>query len=143
MNHIKTFSKEVGIAGVLGVAYIAMKSKKNTKSDPLLDHTKYLKKSPLASHVLELRDLRCDTDWSCLINECEDLIVLTSTNTVSGGQFLANRKTYSIGTLCKRMCDEAKRSGDAERIDASIHALRDHIPQIQDIISTYLQNMLL
>lgn len=144
MKQIMQFATEFGIGGTLCIGLLALKSKKKLiANDPIFDRTQHLKKSPLSHPISSMRDLRCDDDLRLLLEECEKLITLTSDTKSAGGQFMANRLACTIEKLCNRMCDEAKRSGDPERIDAAIRAMQDYIPNIRDICSTYLQNMLL
>ena len=142
---IKNFSKEIGIMSVLGVGYISMKTFSGRSDiDDELKNTVYLKKSHLAIHIAELKALECNEDMRLLIAECEEFLKLTTSETKHNGfQFHANRNMTNIKKICTRMCDEAKRSGNTERIDAAILCLDDYIPSIENACNNYLQNMLM
>ena len=145
MNNFKHFSKEIGIMGILGIGYVSMKTfSGRVDVDDALKHTTLLKKSHLATHIAELKSLDCKEDMHILINECEDFLRLTTSETKCNGfQFQANRNITNIKKICKRMCDEAKRSGHPERIDAAILCIEEHLPSIETACNSYMQNMLM
>lgn len=145
MNCVKHLSKEIGIASVLGVGFVAMKQFSHKPiSDSLLENMPELKNSPLANVLIELQSLGCHSDFEILIKECEELLVLSKGDDTSlGYQFRANRKLTDIERICDRMCDEAKRSGDFNRIDAALVSMVDHIPQVKEICNMHLLNMLM
>lgn len=146
MNNLKQFSKEIGIMGFLGAGYMSLKSLKSLSADvdDTMKNTVYLKKSHLAFQIAELKALECREDMKLLVDECEEFLRLTTSESKENGfQFNANRNMTNIKKICTRMCDEAKRSGNADRIDAAILCIDDYLPSIEAMCNSYLQNMLM
>lgn len=148
MEQIRSFAVEIGVASVVGLSLLFVKNKKH-KYNPLLENTTIVKTTPIADAIIELCELQPNKlTLDELINECDSLLVLTnkdiSGNTpMKGRQFLANRKLTNVEKICKRMCSDAKESRNIDRIDAAILCEKDAIPQIVNMCSTHLQNMLL
>jgi hypothetical protein len=146
MEQIRRLLGEHGMTvGVAGAGLVALQRWSATcypAATSTLADTKFVQGSPLCEAVSRLADLKCDRDHDALVRECDEFLGMLATGN-KGTQFRANRKITDVLTICERMCSAAKRSRDAQRVDAAILAIDEHVPELKQQCLNAIHNTLL
>ena len=137
--------KNVGLAvAAFGTYALISKVKQKSVEDDCLDHTPRLKNSGLAGIVVRLKRLGQDNLHCTLCIKLEEFLDLLEEDVQSGTSgFIANRSIKQAENIVHAMIVEAKRSANANFIDAAIYVETDDLPQLMGSCDTMLRNKLL
>lgn len=126
-----------------GIGFLALKRfQGNMSISPELQHTSFLKLSPFASYIIELKSLEQDELWSELTYQMDAFIDLTK-DEKSSKAWVANRLITEIKSIIHQMIDNAKASKSMRLIDAAVNIKTDVFPNIESMLDHTIHNMLL
>lgn len=126
-----------------GIGFLALKRfQGNLSIPPELQHTSFLKLSPFASYIIELRSLEQDELWTDLTHQMDAFIDLTK-DEKSSKAWVANRLITEIKSTIHQMIENAKASKSMQLIDAAVNINTDVFPNIENMLDHTIHNMLL
>jgi hypothetical protein len=126
-----------------GIGFLALKRfQGNMSISPELQHTSFLKLSPFASYIIELRSLEQDELWTDLTHQMDAFIDLTK-DEKSSKAWVANRLITEIKSTIHQMIENAKASKSMKLIDAAVNINTDVFPNIENMLDHTIHNMLL
>lgn len=148
METVRRVALELGFLGSIGAGVFTaahLARGRPALESPLLAHTRFVRASPLAPHVVELAALGDAATHARLVRECDrflELVAADAPSATRGRQFKAHRAMADVDRLCRRLVDGAKEARDHERVHAAILSTDDAIPALLACMNTMLQNML-
>ena len=126
-----------------GVGFMVLKRFQGNPSVlPELQHTSFLKFSPFASYIMELKALEQNDLWNDLTTQMDEFIDLTKEEK-SSKAWVANRLITEIKSTIDKMIEHAKSSKSLKLIDTAVNIKTDIIPNIENMLDETIHNMLL
>lgn len=143
---LKNFINEIGVATVLGIGYIVLKSNTN-KVSARFDEYEHIKYSSFPAALTKFESIHPE-EFEILLEEAEYFLSLskeiaTKSSQKNGCQFEANRLSETIIKRAERMIEFGKKSKDDTIIVAAIDCERDELGLLKNICENTLRNMLL
>lgn len=126
-----------------GIGFLALRRfQGNMSISPELQHTSFLKLSPFAPYIIELKSLEQDELWSDLTHQMDAFIDLTK-DEKSSKAWVANRLITEIKSTIHQMIENAKGTRSMRLIDAAVNIKTDVFPNIESMLDHTIHNMLL
>lgn len=128
---------------VAGIGFMALKRFQGTPTiSPELQHTSFLKFSPFASYIVEVKALEQEALWNELTLQMDAFIDLTK-DEKSSKAWVANRLVTEIKDTIHQMIEYAKTSKSLRLIDIAVNVKTDVFPNIEGMMDQTIHNMLL
>jgi hypothetical protein len=137
---MKQFLADVALAGVLGYSvYISLRP--HNVDNNMLNMYARIKQSPIASHILQIKELSEMENIRHFLNTLENFLEMAVSEKVT--LFVLNRLCHEACAQALNICNGAKLSKNSDTIAAAIHFETDCLPLIKAHCEVLLKNAML